>query len=123
MFAKEEEINHKSVVEKLDDITSGRGRKGTDRREQLDLLVELKEIVKKHKLGEPIEVKILFAQIAINFDYNPRLSKCLKTENWNKCIELVEELLAVLKRRSDILVGENITDESESVIVSSTYPI
>jgi len=116
LFAKEEEINHKSVVDKLNEITSGRGRKGTDRREQLDLLIELKDIVKKYKLGEPIEVKILFAQIAINFDYNPRLSKCMKTENWSKCLDLVDELLAILKRRSDILVGENITDESESVI-------
>lgn len=51
MFAKDEEINHSSVVNKLNSICSGRGRKGTDRKEQMELLSELRSIAKTHNLG------------------------------------------------------------------------
>jgi translation initiation factor 3 subunit C len=87
LFAKDEEINLENVVKKLNEICSTRGRKGTDRREQIEILLELKEICKKHNLGQPIEVKILFNLIAMNFDYNPKLSKCMKSDSWNKYVE------------------------------------
>jgi translation initiation factor 3 subunit C len=66
LFAKDVEINLENVVKKLNEIW---GRKGTDRREQIEILLELIEICKKNNLGQPIEVKILFNLIAMNFDY------------------------------------------------------
>ena len=71
-------------------ICSTRGRKGTDRREQIEILLEIKEISKKHNLGQALEVKILFNLIAMNYDYNPKLNKCMKSESWNKWVALIE---------------------------------
>ena len=73
-------------MKKLNEICSTRGRKGTDRREQIEILLEIKEISKKQNLGQALEVKILFNLIAMNFDYNPKLNKCMKSDSLNKYI-------------------------------------
>lgn len=114
LFAKDEEINHQSVVNKLNQICSSRGRKGTDRREQMELMSELRNIAKTYNLGPAIDVKILFNQIAVSFDYNPRLLKCMKAEYWNICLQMLEEILEVLQKNEDIEVGEEINDEEEN---------
>ncbi len=82
MFTKEEDITSENVVNKLNEISASRGKKGVDRKEQTDNMNELKEITQKYNLGKSLEVKILFNQIALIFDYNQRLNKCMKTENW-----------------------------------------
>jgi len=114
LFAKDEEINHLSVVNKLNSICSGRGRKGTDRKEQMELLTELRAIAKTHNLGPAIDVKILFSQIAVTFDYNPRLLKCMKSDYWTICLQMLDELLGVLQKNENIEVGEEVGDDEEN---------
>ena len=104
LFAKDEEINHTSVVNKLNSICSSRGRKGTDRREQMELMTELRLISKAHNLGSAIDVKVLFNQIAVSFDYNQRLLKCMKPEYWNICLTMLDELIDVLQKNENIQV-------------------
>ncbi len=104
LFTKEEEINHTTVVNKLNSICSSRGRKGTDRREQMELMSELRLISKTHNLGAAIDVKILFNQIAVSFDYNQRLLKCMKPEYWNVCLSMLDELIEVLQKNENIQV-------------------
>jgi len=90
LFAKDEEINNTSVVKKLNSICSSRGRKGTDRREQMELMTELRLISRAHNLGPAIDVKVLF---------NQRLLKSVKPEYWNICLTMLEELIDALQKK------------------------
>ena len=115
LFAKDEEITHEKVLNKLNEICSTRGRKGTDRFEQIELITELRAIAKTAQLGPAMDVKILFNQIAINFDYNPRLKKCMNTENWSNTLSMLDELIDILQRNENIELNANISEDNENV--------
>lgn len=84
MFAKDAEIDLNLVVKKLSEIVAARGKKRTDRREQIELLHELQRVAEEHQLGAAIAVKIKFAIISSIFDYNPKVSDAMKPEYWTK---------------------------------------
>lgn len=84
MFAKDAEIDLNLVVKKLSEIMAARGKKRTDRREQIELLHELVNITEQHSLGPAIAIKIKFAIVSAIFDYNPKVSDAMKPEYWNK---------------------------------------
>lgn len=84
MFAKDAEIDLSLVIKKLSEIMAARGKKRTDRREQIELLHELQNISELHQLGPAISVKIKFAIISSIFDYNPKVSDAMKPEYWTK---------------------------------------
>ncbi|XP_067137495.1 eukaryotic translation initiation factor 3 subunit C isoform X2 [Centruroides vittatus] len=113
MFAKDAEINHQVVLKKLTEILAARGKKGTDRSEQIDLLNELMDTVKAHALGPAMEVKIMFAIISAIYDYNPNIATCMKIEMWQKCLEFINKLLDILIANPSINVGEHISEDSE----------
>ncbi|KAG1714274.1 Eukaryotic translation initiation factor 3 subunit C [Nymphon striatum] len=115
MFAKDAEINHQLVVKKLNEILAARGKRSTDRTEQITMLNELKAISDANKLGPAMALKIMFAIVASIFDYNPKVSSCMKSEMWSKCLDSMEELLVMLLNSEDILIGENIPEDSECV--------
>jgi len=122
MFAKDAEINHVVVVRKLNEILAARGKKGTDRSEQIELLQELFNIAKLHELGPAISVKITLAIIASIYDYNPNIATCMRTEMWLKCTEYVVALLTAVTENVDITIGELIPEDSE-VLNTSPYRI
>jgi len=116
MFDKDAEINHEAVVKKLQEIMSARGKKRTNRKEQIELLSELLGISEEHELGVAIYVKIQFAIISAIYDYNPKVSSAMKSEYWEKCMPAVEKLLIWLKEHAeDLSTGEHVTDDQESV--------
>ena len=115
LFAKDEEINHESVLNKLSQICSGRGRRGTDRKVQLESINELRDICKQYNLSEALDIKILMNQIAIYFDYNPRVNKCMKADTWNHCLSMLEEILDVLFKNANIEVSDAVQDDEENV--------
>lgn len=86
MFAKDAEINTESVLKKLSEIVAARGKKRTDRREQIELLHELQAIAENHNLGAGLAVKIKLATISAIFDYNQKVSDPMKPEYWAKCV-------------------------------------
>lgn len=86
VFAKETEINHEVVTKKLNELVSARGKKGTDRNIQIDLLVELRDIARANNLGDPIDIKIQLCIIAAIYDYNPNIASSMKGEMWEKCV-------------------------------------
>ena len=51
LFAKDTEINPSVVLKKLHEILGARGKKGTDRTEQIEYLKDLRRIAEKHNLG------------------------------------------------------------------------
>lgn len=86
MFAKDAEINITVVLKKLSEIIAARGKKRTDRREQIELLHELQSIADAHNLGATVTVKIKFSIVSSIFDYNPKVSDAMKPEYWSKYV-------------------------------------
>ena len=84
MFTKDAEINVTAVLKKLHEVISARGKKRTDRREQIELLHELQLIADAHNLGPAVAIKIKFSIISSIFDYNPKISDAMKPEYWSK---------------------------------------
>ncbi|XP_051530931.1 eukaryotic translation initiation factor 3 subunit C-like isoform X1 [Myxocyprinus asiaticus] len=118
MFAKGTEINNAVVVKKLNEILQARGKKGTDRAAQIELLHALSGISNENNLGEGILVKIKFNIIASLYDYNPNLAAFMKAEMWKKCLDCIDELLDILFNNNNIFIGENIAEDSENLAIS-----
>ncbi|EEB14638.1 conserved hypothetical protein [Pediculus humanus corporis] len=114
MFPKDAEIDVNVVVKKLNEIVAARGKKSTDRKEQIELLHELQAVADQHKLGAAVAVKIKFSIVTAIFDYNPRVSDAMKPEYWSKLLERVSELMDMLLAEKDIIIGEHILEENES---------
>uniref|UniRef100_A0ACB8EV88 Eukaryotic translation initiation factor 3 subunit C n=1 Tax=Sphaerodactylus townsendi TaxID=933632 RepID=A0ACB8EV88_9SAUR len=115
MFAKGTEINHAVVVKKLNEILQARGKKGTDRAAQIELLQLLVGIAAENNLGIAIDVKIKFNIVASLYDYNPNLATYMKPEMWLKCLDCINELMDILFAQPDIFIGENIAEDSENL--------
>ncbi|XP_050162132.1 eukaryotic translation initiation factor 3 subunit C-like protein, partial [Myiozetetes cayanensis] len=115
MFAKGTEITVGLVVKKLNEILQARGKKGTDRAAQIELLQHLVSVAHEHNLGVPLELKIKFNIVASLYDYNPNLAAYMKPELWQKCLGCIEELLELLFAHPEIFVGENVLEESENL--------
>ncbi|KAL1109986.1 hypothetical protein AAG570_014065 [Ranatra chinensis] len=113
MFAKDAEIDLNLVLKKLGEIVAARGKKRTDRREQIELLHELQAVADAHHLGPAIAIKIKLAIISSIFDYNPKVSDAMKPEYWAKLLERISEALDMLLVTPDIIIGENISEENE----------
>lgn len=125
IFGKDVEINHEVVKRKLIELSAGRGRKGTDRSMQVDMLIELRKIAKDHSLGEAMDCKILMSIVAAIFDYNPSIASSMKAEVWERCLKYISELLSILNDNVDsIKVGDHIPEESENYIdITAPYRI
>eukprot|EP00064_Thunnus_orientalis_P015771 superscaffoldBa00002989_g15830 len=118
MFAKGTEINTAVVVKKLNEILQARGKKGTDRAAQIELLHALSAIANENNLGQGILVKIRFNIIASLYDYNPNLAAFMKADMWKKCLDCIDELLDILFENNNIFIGENIAEDSENLAIS-----
>lgn len=84
LFAKDEKIDHKKVDDKLRELVSGRGKKGTDRNRNIDSLIELRQMARENNLGLAMDCKILFSLIAALYDYNPNIAAYMKSDMWEK---------------------------------------
>ena len=84
LFAKDTEITLDVVRKKLLELSAGRGKKGTDRLMQIELLIDLRLVAKEHNLGEPLDCKIIFCIIAAIFDYNPSVASSMRPDMWEK---------------------------------------
>lgn len=114
MFAKDAKIDLGLVVKKLNEIMAARGKKRTDRREQIELLHELQRIADEHQLGPAIAVKIKFAIISAIFDYNPKISDAMKPEYWTKLLERMSEMLDMLDANPNIIMADSILEDQEN---------
>jgi len=86
LFAKDEKIDHKKVDEKLRELISGRGKKGTDRSRNIESLIELRQMARDNNLGTAMDCKILFNVIAAIYDYNPNIAANMKSDIWEKYV-------------------------------------
>lgn len=113
MFAKDAEIDTNLVLKKLSEIIAARGKKRTDRREQIELLHELHSIAQAHNLGQAVYVKIELAIVSAIFDYNPKVSDAMKPEYWAKLLDSIELTINTMLSSQDIIIGEGVLEENE----------
>lgn len=113
MFAKDAEIDCNLVLNKVHEIVAARGKKRTDRRQQIELLYELKGIAEQHNLGEAISVKICFNIVSAIFDYNPKVNEPMKPELWTQLLEMMQEMMKILLATDSITMSEAVLDDSE----------
>lgn len=99
-------------------IMSSRGKKRTDRRLQIDLLYELKQISQLHTLGDAVACKICFSIVSAIFDYNPKVNEPMKLEYWTHLLEVISDLLTILMNSTDITLSETIFEEQEEYEVA-----
>lgn len=121
MFTKDEEINVPVVLNKVNEIIAARGKKRTDRRQQIELLHELKGIAEQHNLGQAIVVKICFNIVSAIFDYNPKVSEPMKTELWCQLLAMMQEMLTILLANKDIRMSEKVLDDIEEFETAPFY--
>ena len=113
LFAKDEEVNHAAILQKIVDILAMRGKKRIRRSDQLEMLRDLIEISAAHKLGPAIEIKLVFATLSALLSYNSTVNTCMRPSNWNKCVAQSVRMLDVLFANPDLYVGEKIQEDSE----------
>lgn len=82
MFAKDVEITPAVVLKKLGEIVGARGKRATNRADQIELLKELRNIASQHNLGLGVDLKIAFHVMSAVFDYNPNVATCMKPAIW-----------------------------------------
>ncbi|XP_023244983.1 eukaryotic translation initiation factor 3 subunit C-like [Copidosoma floridanum] len=113
MFAKDAEINIPAVLKKLNEIMAARGKKRTDRREQIELLHELQLISDAHNLGPAMSVKIKFSIVSSLFDYNPKVSDAMKPEYWSKLLDRITEMLNLILATPDMIIADSVPEDEE----------
>ena len=106
MFKKDDEITITTVYKKLNEIMAARGKKGTDRKEQIELLHELMAISEENNLGPGMTVKIQFNIIMSIYNYNPSVSDAMKVDYWEKVLIKIDELLDMLINKSNLSIGD-----------------
>lgn len=94
-------------------IMASRGKKRTDRRQQIELLYELKDIAQAHNLGNAVACKIRFNIVSAVFDYNPKVNEPMKLEYWSKLLEVIIDLVTILLNTKEITLSESIYEEQE----------
>ncbi|KNC34096.1 hypothetical protein FF38_06471 [Lucilia cuprina] len=122
MFEKDAEIDVPLVLAKLSEIMSARGKKRTDRRMQIDMLFELRDIAEQHNLGVAVAVKIHFNIISAIYDYNQKISEPMKLEHWTKLLDVMQSMMKLLLANDNITMSESVAEENEEFI-TPTYLI
>ncbi|CAF1190390.1 unnamed protein product, partial [Adineta ricciae] len=122
-FAKDEEITHDAILKKLNEIIAMRGKRGTNRRDQLECLKVLRLYVEKLALGVALDIRILLIQIAVSFDYHHKSNECLKPEAWTRALDYIDELLTLLSKHEEVQISENISEEAENLKKEPDYRI
>lgn len=102
LFAKDTEINHQNVMKKFHEILAVRGKKGTDRSEQVSYFTELKKISEDHNLGPALKLKLLFTIASAIIDSSVGADVALKTDMWVKLLDTCNDIFEVIQENPGI---------------------
>lgn len=96
------DITYELVSKKLKEIIMTRGRRGTDKQEQVEILSFLATVSK----GPAQKFELLSQLSSSLFDLSPGLGGHLKTSVWKKCVINLLEMLKLLEDNPHVKVCE-----------------
>lgn len=92
-------------------VMEARGKKATDRNEQIDILSKLLQVA-----GTTYQrIRVLLALLAARFDYNQSAASYMNIEMWNSARAEVEELIQVLDTDRQYSVKEVTADYDDEI--------
>ncbi len=89
------EITWEMVGKKLREVVMTRGRRGTDKQEQVEMLTYLVQVSK----GPAQKLEVLAQLVSSLFDLNPTSSSYLKLNLWRKCVIHMLDIMTLLQVR------------------------
>ncbi|KAH9814805.1 translation initiation factor eIF-3 subunit 8 [Melampsora americana] len=95
-----------SIFKTLQAVLEARGKKNTDRQEQLMILEKLLNI----STTTYQRIRILLALVSSQFDYNPSTVSHMPSENWKSARNRLDELIMLLTAEPQYVVKEETDD-------------
>ncbi|CAG8679186.1 24022_t:CDS:10 [Dentiscutata erythropus] len=109
------EYTSDNLFKKLKEIMEARGKKNTDRLEQIKVLQKLLEVA-----ATPYQkIRVLIALIPAQFDYNPSMSNYMNVDMWKSTQKEINQLLTILETNPQFMIYEFMEediDDKEPVI-------
>ncbi|CAG8555581.1 14311_t:CDS:10 [Acaulospora colombiana] len=98
-----------NLFRKLREVLEARGKKNTDRLEQIKILQKLLEVA-----ATPYqEIRALLALIPSQFDYNPSMSNYMNVDMWKSTLKEINQLLDILENNPKYIIHETADEELE----------
>ncbi|CAG8474157.1 18812_t:CDS:2 [Acaulospora morrowiae] len=98
-----------NLFRKLREVLEARGKKNTDRLEQIKILQKLLEVA-----STPYqEIRVLLALIPSQFDYNPSMSNYMNVDMWKSTLKEINQLLIILEDNPKYIIHEAAEEELE----------
>ncbi|KAG0218179.1 eukaryotic translation initiation factor 3 subunit 8 N-terminus-domain-containing protein [Mortierella sp. GBAus27b] len=103
------ELNQDNLFKKLKEVIDARGKKNTNREEQVRILERLLVVA-----NSPYQkIRVLLNLISAQFDFAVGLSGYMSIPLWKNAEKYVNQLLTILESNCDYIVKENVPDEDE----------
>lgn len=103
------------IFKHLKTVMEARGKKNTDRLEQIRILDKLLEVA----VTPYQKIRVLLALISARFDYNPSMSTHMTTEMWNSAEKEINQLLSILEGTDQFIIVETVAedyDDEEDIV-------
>ncbi|KAI9594614.1 eukaryotic translation initiation factor 3 subunit 8 N-terminus-domain-containing protein [Syncephalis fuscata] len=95
-----------NLFKKLREVIIARGKKGTDRSEQIGVLRELLKVA-----ATPFQqIRVLLVLISTQFDYTPGVAGYMNVDIWKSTEREISQLLGILEANPQYIVKEDATD-------------
>ncbi|RIA82556.1 eukaryotic translation initiation factor 3 domain-containing protein [Glomus cerebriforme] len=103
------EYTSDNLFKKLREILEARGKKNTDRLEQIKILQKLLGVAATSYQ----QIRVLLALIPAQFDYNPSMSNYMNVDMWKSTQKEINQLLTIMDTNPNFIIHDHVEEEEE----------